>query len=293
MITRGKGEVDKLPKHPRMTPKLVEAINELLYVPNAETVKGKLVQVLGTPLTISGIVEQLASMPLIDTAGVLISGGSAPAYKSVWHPEFHACNIAATWIKFQNGKNIGIFHDIFGPIFSKKIREELRRPESVRIYEGFKERYSAYASKVPFILEGKSTNTYKNFTEPLGNGTYDRFFEALDATREHRDCCGYAEGLVLVTAEQSALRAKLTAQTILGAVTNVENISYKEVDSIYRPGMVWSDFAAGRSWVWGEVLRIVKYSDWGKMGKPGGINISGEKEFQLERVLSYGRLHGR
>ena len=265
----------KLKRSPKMTSSLIMAINDLLYVQAAESIKGKIVQVVGTTIRMPDIAEKLAHLPLSSAHSVVISGG----YKKIGLIEKLAGRAFAKWND--------IVH--YG-VADKYIVAEEKRPESRRIFDHFKKHYPkewaewghSDAARRSF-LEKMSTNTPQNFSDPQGFKIYERLG---------------VKKIVIVAGSETALRTKLTAQTILGKDFEIEVMPYESRQPYtYNPAPAafsrdfrheWTRHINSRRFIWSEVMALVRYGDWeyGDKTSPFKIKLDEETKSKLRRIIS-------
>ena len=253
--------------YPELPPELIAAVKKLQDgVKKAATIKNKLVLIWDYPIANHNGVGALRNLPLEEAAGVLFVGGWSLAYTPVAGPEALWCNYFQTWNRFQSGESCFPLGQAFAPLLSKKKREELRRPAAIRMLEEYARKEPAAYERLKrdgkIFTEQTAQTLPEFFLTPLRKGYFDRFFEKFDATGEHRDCCGYADGVVIIAPENSAVRTQLMAQYILGGDISVEVHTYAEIQSIYNLGTPkWYEFLPlGPRWVLkGEVRRLNKW----------------------------------
>ncbi|MDR2770334.1 MAG: hypothetical protein LBB08_02700 [Rickettsiales bacterium] len=293
-IKRTQGKLDNLLRHPKMTKQLVESINKLMRVPETDKFDGKMIQALGNPVYMAETSKKLneiltQSKPQI----MLLSGGPSRAY-SKFGPEYigallmdsvghvmacrHDMDDCFADASRQFAEMVGMtmqFAMDFSALLSRSMRRELRfTAESTRIFRQIGPSLSSVnPQRQPIVItETSSRNTYENFLFPQIDGLYNVFLNP---------------NLVIVSSRESALRAKLTAETVLlGQAASIEVAPFKS-PLAWHDGC-WEKSPLGIRFMWAEVQRLIKHGDWA-FGDPGvgsRIRMPDDKQADLANVIA-------
>lgn len=213
--------VDKLPQTPQLNDKIIHLVTTLLFLKDEKTLpKDTMYQIFGNIAFLDDLVEKVKDIG--NNKNMIISGGINPEYKNE--------NQETQFIKMLYIKG-----------GAKDWNYALNNSEA----EIIKTELTNAGVSNNFILEKESTNCKENVTKCLDGNLYNNI-----------------KDLAIITTKEQTLRAKLTAKKYLPDV-NVSTIGYtaqvKNMD-ISVDENNWMKHSLSQKYVWGEFLRIVKYS---------------------------------
>lgn len=239
--------IDKLPKTPKFNEVIVRLITTFLFINDQ---KQKL-----SPKTILQIMGNIAflddlSAKVLDVIkenpypNIVISGGINPNYKN----ENQETNLVKM-LYTAGGK--------------RNWNDALNVPEA----EIIKRELQSKGVQNPLTLEASSTNSKENFLNVDSLGYYKG-----------------AEHLTILTTKENTLRAKLTAQKNLPQFKEEQISTIGYAASVKAYGIKvdeehWADQELSQQYVYGEFLRIVKYSEMGE------ISLSKLQAKKLENII--------
>lgn len=217
--------INKLPQTPKLNDKIIYLITSLLFLKDKKTLPNDtMYQIFGNLAFLDDMTAKVKEIG--NDKNMIISGGINPEYKNdTQETQF----IKMLYTK-GGAKN---WNDVLNNSEAEIIKKEL-------ILAGVKNN---------FILEKESTNCKENITKCLDAGLY-------------KD----TKNLAIITTKEQTLRAKLTAKKYLPDI-DVSTIGYtarvKNMD-ISVDENNWMKHPLSQQYVWGEFLRIAKYSSMGE-----------------------------
>ena len=224
---------------PMFDKKLARMVSDFFFIPDAKIIgaPNETIQILGNLAFIPSMGKKIDDLKInfSQLYKLIISGGINQRYKK-WY------NIPETpLVKYLTEKSRIKWKDVLSKSEASLINRILTKKIKKKI-----------------VLETKSTNTKENFIFAINKNLY-----------------GGTKRLVLLTPAISAVRAKMTALKQLKklGIKSIETISYPEQFPFKNPlrrkrwtmsreVLVRHGLAGwlARSWVWGEIQRIMEYS---------------------------------
>ena len=209
----------------KLTDKVINAINDFLFIPNDGSMDSAIFQIPGNILALGNLISMLQSLDFSGTERIIISGNTTPKY-----------------VKDEELLKIAIASYVAnGPTYNA---DDITTKSEARIIFDHWPNANQFSDKI--FLEEKSENTFDNFRFSEFAGLYKR-----TQNQELVICCPTCV----------ALRTKLTAKSVL-PWANIKTISYpasSEALNIHITPSQWPSSEFGRRVIFDEITSINNY----------------------------------
>ena len=217
--------INKLPQTPQLNDKIIHLITTLLFLKDKKILtKDTVYQIFGNIAFLDDLTAKVKELG--KNKNIIISGGINPEYKNNTQE--------SQFVKMLYTKGgVKDWNDVLNKSEAEIIKTELSN-------NGINDN---------FILEQESTNCKENIMKCVEANLY-------------KD----VKNLAIITTKEQTLRAKLTAKKYLPNV-NVSTIGYTATVknmNISVDENNWIKNYLSKQYVWGEFLRIAKYSSMGE-----------------------------
>ena len=239
--------IDKLPKTPKFNETIVRLITAFLFLKDQE---GKfypetILQIMGNIAFLDNLSHKALNVIKENPdTNIIISGGINPNYK-------------------ENSQETGLVKKLYVAGGKRNWHDALTIPEA----EIIQKELNNIGIQKSLLLETTSTNSKENFQNASELGYYKE-----------------AKHLTILTTKENTLRTKLTAQqnlpqfkesqiSTIGYTASVDALGIK-VDENH-----WAENELSKQYVYGEFLRIAKYTEMGE------ISLSEKQLINLENII--------
>ena len=226
--------IDKLPKAPKFNENIVKLITAFLFLKDADfkTIKpDSAIQIMGNIAFLDNLSSKSLEVAKTNPShDIIISGGINPVYK-------------------ENNQETNLVKMLYSNGGKRNWNDVLNMSEAEIINRELNQKGLTNNTK----LETNSTNSKENFQNTTSIGYYEE-----------------AQNLYIITSKENTLHAKLTASkyatqfkykniATIGYISTVDAMGIK-VDEEH-----WADNELSKQYVYGEFLRVVKYSEMGEI----------------------------